>query len=441
MYSDNQIRTILDTYVAHLRDLEGVFAEEHEGRAQLDYPRAAKVQVRPPQSMSDSVWHVRQVAEATRGYAAVTNWLTLHMTPAHAQDFGNRMSSLMELAAAADNADKAESPDRCAACIAVRLEMEVLLDYLSGLSQKVKAVMDSHKGGDTPDDTSNNSAVLPDTSPIHLRNLEQRIREYEQSRRQRRDDAIMQKAASVTLKDKVLRDKCKGSKTWQKRRDLLKVMSDSDIESGEFREALSELNRQRSDGKRVNAKLCSMMMSNMNEAEKRLLRENQAVSKVSKVSTAWPVYIEWVQDRFAAELDDCQEGKSIEDVLAKIHKDDKYGTGQLLAALWEKCRDECEEMGLPKPEDSGDRYDGEDDGDLVLHKDSPAILHALANSRVTMVQANIEVAAELSHATVVKRLGELRTAGFVHRPKGERGGEAITEAGRKVLAAASPNTK
>jgi predicted transcriptional regulator len=64
-----------------------------------------------------------------------------------------------------------------------------------------------------------------------------------------------------------------------------------------------------------------------------------------------------------------------------------------------------------------------------------AILKVLAESEhVLMNQEDIAVAVHRSRTAIVKPLADLRIAGLVQRPHGERKGEAITEDGRSFLA-------
>ena len=71
--------------------------------------------------------------------------------------------------------------------------------------------------------------------------------------------------------------------------------------------------------------------------------------------------------------------------------------------------------------------------DLGLTSDHVQILQFLAQQRVLAKQSEIEIAVQRCRKTVGKRLRELRSYGLVDRPKGQRTGEAITEAGRQIL--------
>jgi Bacterial regulatory protein, arsR family len=76
----------------------------------------------------------------------------------------------------------------------------------------------------------------------------------------------------------------------------------------------------------------------------------------------------------------------------------------------------------------------------VLHPDDVKILRALAAQPTTVSQYDLEAAAELSRKTISDRLTGLRKAGLTHRPNGERGGEAITDAGRTELSVDDPES-
>lgn len=70
---------------------------------------------------------------------------------------------------------------------------------------------------------------------------------------------------------------------------------------------------------------------------------------------------------------------------------------------------------------------------LILRSDDVKILRALAQAQTPLNQYDLEPLTELSRKTLSERLEHLRQAGLVHRPYGERGGEAITDAGRNEL--------
>jgi hypothetical protein len=74
------------------------------------------------------------------------------------------------------------------------------------------------------------------------------------------------------------------------------------------------------------------------------------------------------------------------------------------------------------------------EGQIVLHRDDVKILEALARSQTTHFQLDLESSTNLSRGTIGTRLERLREAGLVDRPNGERGGDAITDAGRAELA-------
>jgi len=69
----------------------------------------------------------------------------------------------------------------------------------------------------------------------------------------------------------------------------------------------------------------------------------------------------------------------------------------------------------------------------ILHPDDEKILRALAESKTTQIQCYLETDTGLSRRTISERLKGLRAAKLTCRPKGERGGEAITEKGRAAL--------
>jgi hypothetical protein len=71
---------------------------------------------------------------------------------------------------------------------------------------------------------------------------------------------------------------------------------------------------------------------------------------------------------------------------------------------------------------------------VVLHPDDAKILRALAKAATTQTQYDLEAGSALSRKTISARLARLREAGLTYRPSGDRGGEAITDAGRNALA-------
>lgn len=54
-------------------------------------------------------------------------------------------------------------------------------------------------------------------------------------------------------------------------------------------------------------------------------------------------------------------------------------------------------------------------------------------------QTDIEAGSLVSRRTIGRRLAKLRDKNLTHRPKGEKGGEAITDQGRKLLARCPPS--
>jgi len=76
---------------------------------------------------------------------------------------------------------------------------------------------------------------------------------------------------------------------------------------------------------------------------------------------------------------------------------------------------------------------------FVPHRDDRVILRALGASKVTMTQETLSMAEKnggtgLSARNILKRLANLRERGYTHRPNGDRGGEAITDKGRSLIA-------
>lgn len=70
---------------------------------------------------------------------------------------------------------------------------------------------------------------------------------------------------------------------------------------------------------------------------------------------------------------------------------------------------------------------------MDLTSDHVQILRFLAQQKVLTKQLDIEVAVQRCRKTVGKRLRELRSYGLVARPRGQRTGETITDAGRQIL--------
>ncbi len=106
-----------------------------------------------------------------------------------------------------------------------------------------------------------------------------------------------------------------------------------------------------------------------------------------------------------------------------------------IAALDRQISKVAAMLALPRPPAEGD---GPAAGDLVLHRDDVTILRVLAAENRATHQADIETATTklrppLSRATIGKRLKALRDLGLVHRPHGDRGGDAITGQGREAL--------
>jgi DNA-binding HxlR family transcriptional regulator len=69
-----------------------------------------------------------------------------------------------------------------------------------------------------------------------------------------------------------------------------------------------------------------------------------------------------------------------------------------------------------------------------LHRHDVAILRALSDISLPLLQSEIEARVELCRRTIGPRLKSLRAAGLIHRPFGERGGDTITEMGRGKIA-------
>ena len=70
---------------------------------------------------------------------------------------------------------------------------------------------------------------------------------------------------------------------------------------------------------------------------------------------------------------------------------------------------------------------------IDLTSDHVQILRFLAQQKVLTKQVDFEIAVQRCRKTVGKRLRELRSYGLVVRPRGQRTGETITEAGRQIL--------
>lgn len=68
-----------------------------------------------------------------------------------------------------------------------------------------------------------------------------------------------------------------------------------------------------------------------------------------------------------------------------------------------------------------------------LHPDDVRILQALAKAGTTQTQYDLETATGISRRTISPRLAALRERGLTWRPHGERGGEAISDAGRRLV--------
>ena len=71
--------------------------------------------------------------------------------------------------------------------------------------------------------------------------------------------------------------------------------------------------------------------------------------------------------------------------------------------------------------------------DPALDADDLTILRELDRAATTLDQYALEEKTPMTRKTIGKRLTVLRKAGLTHRPKGERGGEAITKEGRRAL--------
>lgn len=74
----------------------------------------------------------------------------------------------------------------------------------------------------------------------------------------------------------------------------------------------------------------------------------------------------------------------------------------------------------------------------ILQPPDIAILQALADAATTLHQHMIARSAQLSERTVSKRLKSLRAKGLCFRPNGDRGGDAITQEGKRVMLGAEP---
>jgi uncharacterized membrane protein len=88
-------------------------------------------------------------------------------------------------------------------------------------------------------------------------------------------------------------------------------------------------------------------------------------------------------------------------------------------------------VGVNIPE----RGEGDAKAADVLHPDDKKILEALAKARTTQFQSDLEPneSTGLSRKTLSARLKELRKMGLVSRPRGPKGGDAITEKGRAQI--------
>ena len=76
--------------------------------------------------------------------------------------------------------------------------------------------------------------------------------------------------------------------------------------------------------------------------------------------------------------------------------------------------------------------------ELVLSPTDFQILEYLANARTTVSQYELDAHCIVSRRAASPQLNRLRDAGLVYRPNGPRGGEAITPAGRKMIAHSLP---
>jgi hypothetical protein len=89
---------------------------------------------------------------------------------------------------------------------------------------------------------------------------------------------------------------------------------------------------------------------------------------------------------------------------------------------------------IDKPADGGAKGKLEKaDHSLPLDSEDLAILRALKKAGALQSQYDLETVTHLSRKTIGNRLQKLREVGLTHRPKGERGGEGITELGLKRL--------
>ncbi len=71
--------------------------------------------------------------------------------------------------------------------------------------------------------------------------------------------------------------------------------------------------------------------------------------------------------------------------------------------------------------------------DSKLDEDDISILRYLAKENICKDQQDIAAGTERSRRTIGPRLQVLRELGLTHRPKGNRGGDAITQEGRGLL--------
>lgn len=91
-------------------------------------------------------------------------------------------------------------------------------------------------------------------------------------------------------------------------------------------------------------------------------------------------------------------------------------------------------IGLPDPPVAVLHPDDDPaSGAAVLHPNDLKILQALAKAKTTQGQYDLEQTTGLSRRTISARLQGLRDGGLTERPKGKRGGEAITNKGRAAL--------
>lgn len=86
---------------------------------------------------------------------------------------------------------------------------------------------------------------------------------------------------------------------------------------------------------------------------------------------------------------------------------------------------EQQQTSSTKPDD--------DPSPIILSEYDLRILFYLRDRQIPSKQVHIAAAAKRDRKTTGEILKQLRELGFTHRPKGPRGGEVITEAGRQFI--------